>query len=105
MSKYGGMTLSMLCLLFYNRYITDPLSTLKAYDRSLIETMNLTTNGVNLECEIIAKASLRSEFILEVPVNFVPRTRAQGKKTTLKDGLLAIAALFRFRRMRGSERI
>jgi 2-phospho-L-lactate transferase/gluconeogenesis factor (CofD/UPF0052 family) len=105
MSKYGGMTLSMLCLLFYNRYITDPLSTLKAYDRSLIETMNLTANGVNLECEIIAKASLRSEFILEVPVNFVPRTRAQGKKTTLKDGLSAIAALFRFRRRRGSERI
>lgn len=104
MSKYGGMALSFLCLLLYNRYITDPLSTLKAYDRSLIETMSLTTSGVDLDCEIIAKASLRSEFILEVPVNFVPRTRAQGKKTTLRDGLAAIAALFRFRKARAAER-
>jgi len=96
-SKYGGMAISILCLLIYNRYITDPLSTLKAYDRGLIEAMALKANGVDLECEIIAKASQRREFILEVPVGFTPRTRAQGKKTTLKDGLSAIAALFRYR--------
>jgi glycosyltransferase involved in cell wall biosynthesis len=98
MSKYGGITLSVLSLLFYNRYITDPLSTLKGYDRALIESMNLSANGVDLECEIIAKASRRREFILEVPVSYTPRTRAQGKKTTARDGFSAIAALFRYRR-------
>lgn len=98
MSKYGGMTLSALSLLFYNRYITDPLSTLKGYDRALIELMQLSSNGVDLECEIIAKASQRREFILEVPVAYTPRTRAQGKKTTLKDGLSAIGAMFRYRK-------
>jgi 2-phospho-L-lactate transferase/gluconeogenesis factor (CofD/UPF0052 family) len=103
MGKYGGMTLSVLSLLFYNRYITDPLSTLKGYDRVLIESMQLTANGVDLECEIIAKASRRREFILEVPVSYTPRTRAQGKKTTLKDGLSAIAALFRYRGARGDH--
>jgi len=99
MSKYGGMTLSVLCLLLYNRYITDPLSTLKAYDRSLIEAMELTRNGVDLECEIIAKAAHLREFVLEVPVSFTPRTKAQGKKTTFQDGLSAIATLFRLRRL------
>lgn len=100
MSKYGGMTISVLCLLMYNRYVSDPLSTLKAYDRALIEALGLTANGVDLECEIIAKASQRREFILEVPVSFSPRTRAQGKKTTSRDGLSAIAALFKYRRKR-----
>jgi hypothetical protein len=100
MSKYGGMAISVLCLLIYNRYITDPLSTLKAYDRTLIEAMALTADGVDLECEIIAKASQRREFILEVPVSFTPRTRTQGKKITFKDGLSAIAALFRYRKSR-----
>jgi hypothetical protein len=104
LSKYGGMTLSVLCLLFYNRYITDPLSTLKAYDRALIESLALTADGVDLECEIIAKTSQRREFILEVPVSFTPRTRAQGKKTTFRDGLSAIAALFRYRRNPAGER-
>jgi len=97
MSKYGGMAISVLCLLIYNRYITDPLSTLKAYDRALMESLTLTAKGVDLECEIIAKASQRREFILEVPVAFTPRTRAQGKKMTARDGLSAIAALFRYR--------
>jgi glycosyltransferase involved in cell wall biosynthesis len=101
MSKYGGMTLSVLCLLLYNRYITDTLSTLKAYDRGLIETLGLTAGGVDLECEIIAKTSRRQEFILEVPVSFTPRTKAEGKKTTFRDGLSAIRALFRYRGKQG----
>jgi 2-phospho-L-lactate transferase/gluconeogenesis factor (CofD/UPF0052 family) len=93
-SKYGGILLSLLCLLIYNRYISDPLSSLKAYDRVLIDNLDLTSDGVNLECEIIAKVSQRQDFILEVPVNYMPRTRAEGKKTTFKDGVAAVAALF-----------
>jgi 2-phospho-L-lactate transferase/gluconeogenesis factor (CofD/UPF0052 family) len=93
-SKYGGMLLSILSLLIYNRYISDPLSSLKAYDRILIDNLDLRSDGVNLECEIIAKVSQHRDFILEVPVNYTPRTRAEGKKTTFKDGLAAIAALF-----------
>jgi len=94
MSKYGGILISVLCLLRYNRYISDPLSTLKAYDRALIDDLKLEGNGVGLECEIIAKVSQRLDFILEVPVSYTPRTRAQGKKTTFGDGISALMALF-----------
>ena len=93
-SKYGGILLSTLCLLIYNRYVSDPLSSLKAYDRILIDNLDLRSDGVNLECEIIAKVSQRRDFILEVPVSYAPRTRAEGKKTNLKDGLAAIITLF-----------
>jgi hypothetical protein len=59
---------------------------------------------IDLECEIIAKASQRHEFILEVPISYRPRTREQAKKTTPRDGLSAIAPLFRYRRAMPSER-
>lgn len=94
LSKYGGMLLSILCLVLYNRYVSDPLSSLKGYDRMMIENLNLQSDGVSLECEIIAKVSQLHCFILEVPVDYMPRTRAEGKKTTLRDGIAAIAALF-----------
>ena len=97
MSKYGGMALSILSLLLYDRYISDIFSTIKAYDKVLLNRLNLRSCGVNLECEILGKILLQREYVLEVPVGYKPRTKAQGKKTTLVDGFAAMWTLFRFR--------
>jgi len=97
LSKYGGMALSIASLFLYSRYITDPLSTLKAYDKELLTSLDMKSNGVNLECEIIGKLVNREEYILEVPVQYNPRTKEQGKKITFKDGLLSLLALLRYR--------
>lgn len=96
-SKYGGMALSIASLFLYNRYITDPLSTLKAYDKGLLVSLNLVSNGVNLECEILGKIARREEYILEVPVQYFPRTKEQGKKIRFWDGVQALAALVHYR--------
>ena len=97
LSKYGGMALSIASLFLYSRYITDPLSTLKAYDKELLTSLDMKSNGVNLECEIIGKLVHREEYILEVPVQYNPRTKEQGKKITFSDGLLSMIALLRYR--------
>ena len=96
-SKYGGMSLSILSLVLYDRYITDPLSTLKAYDKRLLDSLDLKSRGVDLECEILGKIVGRQEYILEVPVQYRPRTKEQGKKMTLGSGLRALAALVYYR--------
>ena len=97
LSKYGGILISVVSLLIYNRYVTDALSTLKAYDKTVLDRLNLVSNGLSLEGEIIAKLSKRKEFILEVPVAFSPRKRAEGKKMRARDGLGLIWALIKFR--------
>jgi glycosyltransferase involved in cell wall biosynthesis len=97
MSKYGGMLLSALMLVFFNRYITDTLTTLKGFDGRLLRSLDLTGDGLDLEMEILAKISRRHEYVLEVPVEYRPRTRAEGKKTTVFDGLHAAAALLKYR--------
>jgi len=96
-SKYGGMLLSILCLLLYNRYISDPLTTLKAFDARLLKAFKLRSKGVDLDLEILAKLGVMRSFILEVPVEFAPRLKSQGKKTTMWDGFSAIWALIRYR--------
>jgi 2-phospho-L-lactate transferase/gluconeogenesis factor (CofD/UPF0052 family) len=96
-SKYGGMLLSIVTLLLYNRYVTDVLSTLKAYDAQLLRSLALECNGLDLETEIVAKLSRRQEYMLEVPVSYKPRTQKEGKKIRGSDGWRALMALVRFR--------
>jgi hypothetical protein len=97
-SKYGGMLLSVLTLLLYNRYVSDVLSSVKGYDAHLLRSLNLKSNGLDLDAEIVAKLSRRREYIMELPVEYKPRTRAAGKKIRTSDGLRALAGLLRFRR-------
>ncbi|MDO8677478.1 MAG: 2-phospho-L-lactate transferase CofD family protein [Acidobacteriota bacterium] len=96
-SKYGGILLSILTLLLYNRYVSDVLSSIKAFDARLLRSLALKSNGIDLETEIVAKLSLKREYMLELPVEYQPRTRSAGKKITAADGLKAIVALFRYR--------
>ncbi len=100
-SKYGGMALSVLSLLLYNRFVSDPLTSIKAFDARLLKSLGLCSQGVDLDTEIIAKLALRRIFLMEVPVQFFPRTKKDGKKTTVFDGIKAIAVLIRYRFFEG----
>jgi hypothetical protein len=92
-SKYGGMLISIISLWLYNRFITDPFSGIKAFDAELLRSLKLASSGFEIETEILARLGQKQQYILEVPVTYHPRTRAQGKKTTLFDGLRAIRKL------------
>ncbi len=96
-SKYGGLSLSVLCLFLFNRYVTDPLTGLKAFDRRLLKKLDLKSDGVELETEIIAKLSRNQKYILEVPVDYRPRLKSEGKKITVRDGFKALITLVRIR--------
>ncbi len=95
MSKYGGMLLSVSTLFLYNRYVTDPLTSVMAFDAHTLRSLGLRASSVDILTEIIASLCRKDEFILEIPVDYKPRTRAQGKKTRPLDGALAILSLLR----------
>ncbi len=97
-SKYGGGLLSFLMLIFYNRYVCDPLTSLKAFTSRSIRGVEFKCRGFDFDLELLAMLSLQAKFISEVPVDYVPRTRAQGKKITVLDGLKCMLALTRFRK-------
>lgn len=96
-SKYGGILLSVATLLLYNRYVTDILTSLKAFDAQLLKSLALECDGRDLDSEIVAKLAHAGEFMLELPVEYVPRLHSEGKKITLGDGLSALWALFKYR--------
>jgi len=96
-SKYGGMLLSTATLFLYNRYVTDTLTSVKGFDARLLRSLNLQSDGMNLDTEIVAKLCRRGHYILEIPVDYKARTKMEGKKSTPLDGLKALFALIRFR--------
>lgn len=96
-SKYGGMLLSVATLFLYNRYVSDVLSSIKGFDAHLLRSLKLESNGLDLETELVAKLSRKREYLLELPVDYKPRTRTAGKKIRASDGLKALVALLRYR--------
>src|ERR1017187_7933574 len=96
-SKYGGMLLSTATLFLYNRYVTDTLTSVKGFDARLLRSLDLQSDGMNLDTEIVAKLCRRGHYILEIPVGYKARTKMEGKKSTPMDGLKALFALIRFR--------
>jgi len=94
--KYGGLALSIVGLLGYNRFISDPLTGIKAFDAKVLHGLGLESRGLDLETEICAKVCLNGVFVLEHPVAYFPRRRNEGKKSRLGDGVAALWTLLRY---------
>ena len=59
--------------------------------------LNLEANRFDIEPEITAKVLRQGLRIVERPVRFEPRSRAQGKKIGWRDGVRALEVLARYR--------
>lgn len=95
LSRYGGMTLSMLILFLYHRYVGDPLTTVKGFNARIFRKLNFQRNGVDFDMELIAKIAREGYSILEVPVSYTARTIEEGKKITVWDGIMSALTLLR----------
>jgi len=86
-SKYGGKLINLFILAFFNKSISDPFTTLKAFDAKLLKSLELRKKGFDMDFEIFVKLNRGKNFFLEVPVNFKPRTGPSKKKMTVREGL------------------
>ena len=87
LSKYGGKLINLVMLALYNKAISDPFTSIKAFDSKLLKSLTLHKKGFDLDFEIFVKLFNKKCFFLEVPVEYKPRTPKQGKKITAIEGL------------------
>ena len=93
----AGIVLSVWTLLLYRRWISDTLTAYKLYPRTVLQELSLETCGFETDHEITAKLIRRNCTIAEVPISYMPRTAAEGKKIRAKDGFVAVWTLLRYR--------
>jgi len=94
----GGQSLSFVALLYTGHYLTDTVTALKLFPRTIISGMTLETTGFELDHEISAKVLARGYRIAEVPVSYYPRSRQEGKKIGLRDWFVARRTFARYRK-------
>ncbi len=77
--------------------LTDVWTGHKVFRRKVLESMLLQESGFELEIELTAKIAHGKWRVCEVPIRYVPRTRAEGKKIRWFDGVKALQCTLKYR--------
>ena len=93
----GGRSLSLVMLACTGHYLTDTVTALKLFPRTLLTSLALETAGFETDHEITCKVIARGLRIVEVPVSYHPRSREEGKKIGLRDWFVGARTLWRYR--------
>jgi dolichol-phosphate mannosyltransferase len=94
----GGRSLSVAAWLTTGRFLTDTVTALKLFPRDLVAGLGLETSGFELDHEISAKVLARGVPIVEVPIGYRPRSKAEGKKIGARDWWRALRTFWKYRR-------
>lgn len=94
----GGRSLSAVAWIFTGRYLTDTVTAYKLFHRTDLAALSLNTTGFELDHEITARLLALGKRITEVPISYMPRTRAEGKKIGPRDWFIAVRTFWRYGR-------
>jgi dolichol-phosphate mannosyltransferase len=97
MAYLGGRSLSLVGWAATGIYLTDTVTALKLFPRTLLPSLNLETRGFETDHEITAKVLARGLRIAEIPVRYMPRSREEGKKIGARDWFVAVRTFWRYR--------
>ena len=93
----GVRLLTAVTNLFFGGKLTDVATATKMVRADVVKSLNLTTTDFNLDFELPDKILLAGHEILEIPIEYKPRTYAEGKKITSRDGIRALLVMVRDR--------
>ncbi|MCK5321656.1 MAG: glycosyltransferase family 2 protein [Candidatus Aenigmarchaeota archaeon] len=94
---FGNKILSLIISVLYFRNIGDMETCYKCVNSDVIKSIKLRENGFRIEPEITAKLIKKGCRIMEVPINYSPRSFEEGKKINWRDGIKAFFAIVKYR--------
>jgi glycosyltransferase involved in cell wall biosynthesis len=97
LSIFANQVLTGATNLLFGGQLTDMETCYKVMTREVALSLDLESNRFDIEPEISAKLLRAGHSILELPIRFEPRSRAQGKKIGWRDGVRAIQVLLKYR--------
>ena len=94
----GVLGLSQLIRLLYGAKVSDAATAMKLLQGDYARSLQLECSGFELDFEIVVRVARLGGRIDEVPVEYHPRTVAQGKKIRpVQDGLRSLGTILRNR--------
>jgi glycosyltransferase involved in cell wall biosynthesis len=93
----GNRFLSLATNVIYNTWITDVYTCFKLMPTDLMRSLDLRSTGFTIEAELTGRLLRSGARIYEVGIDYVARTREEGKKITPLDGIRGLLMLVRCR--------
>ena len=94
----GNKIFTFLANLLFNRIFTDIATGYKVFKKDVIKSINIKSNGFEIEPEITAKISKNPKLnIFEVPISIYSRNYDEGKKVRWWDFFIYIYTLIKWK--------
>lgn len=94
---FGGKLVTWFTNLLYGTKLTDEPTCYKLFRTDVLREMPLVCRRFEFCPEVTAYAAKAGLPILEVPISYFPRSKAEGKKINWRDGVEALLTLVRLR--------
>lgn len=96
-NRIANSFLTKFSNLFTHYKLTDMETCYKLFKSEIIKKIELEENRFGFEAEITSKLKRVNAKIVEIPIQYEPRTVKDGKKIGFKDGLRAIYCILKYR--------
>lgn len=96
-SYIGNQTITWLVNILFFKLLTDIATCYKVFKKSAIENINLSCNGFDFDAEFTCQLLKNGKSIVEIPVDYVPRSREEGKKLNWTAGVTSIKIILKSR--------
>ena len=93
----GGILLTWFTNLLYQTGITDEPTCYKMFKTDLLKSFDLECERFEFCPEVTAKTAKREIKIHEVPINYYPRHKNEGKKINWRDFIEAVWTLLKYK--------
>ena len=94
---FGGVLLTKIANLLYGSNLTDVTTCYKVFKKDVLDSIELECDGFEFCDEVTAKVLKKGIKIKEVSISYYPRSKEEGKKIRVIDGLIAAWTLIKFR--------
>jgi len=96
-NRIANRILAWTANILFRARITDEATCYKAFKAEVIKSLPLKCTGFEFCPEVTAKVCKRGIKIKEVPITYVARDTAEGKKIRWTDAFTAVWTLFKYR--------
>ena len=94
---WGNRVMNIAVNLLYRTRLTDVETCYQVFRRECVQGIELKANDFAFTVELTVKLIKAGFEILEIPIQYIPRGRAEGKKIYWADGFVSLWTLVRNR--------
>ncbi len=97
-NRLANKGLTLLSNIMTGQRLTDMETCYKAFEREVIQSIDIEEKRFGFEPEITAKITKMGIKIKEVPISYYPRSNEEGKKIGISDGFRALHCIWHYSR-------